>query len=271
MSTNNLMKKTVLITGASSGIGLVIAHKLHQAGFEVFGTSRQPAQHQSQVPFKLLPLDITSQQSIDDLITSFFRETSRLDVLINNAGSLLAGLVEETTLEQGRQQFETNFWGTVQLTQALLPQLRQQRSGQIITISSVAGRVGMPSFGYYSASKHALEGFFKSLRFELQPFNIRVSVVGPAFFKTNIDKNAVLSSLELPDYDSMRGRLNAFVNTTMQQAPTPEPIADKVLKIIANDQPGFSYPVGRGASLLPLFQSLANTQFEKIFRKQAKL
>lgn len=262
------MKKTVFITGASSGIGLVIATRLHEAGFEVFGTSRTPDRHRSQVPFNLLQLDITDPQSVAACVQQLFSKVAKLDVFINNAGSLLSGLIEETTLEQGRQQFETNFWGTVQLTQAVLPYLRRQRHGQIITVGSVLGRIGMPNAGFYSASKHALEGFFKSLRFELSPFNIRVSVVGPSFFKTNIDKNAVLTTAKLTDYDAFRSKVTAFADAGARQAPEPAPIADTVLAIIQAEHPTFNYPVGKGARLFPFFQNLAYKQFEKAFLKQ---
>ena len=128
------MKQTILVTGASSGFGLLIANKLHEIGHHVIGTSRNPEKYQAQLPFRLLPLDIAHEESIDSFSNVlFFSQVKQLDVLINNAGYLLTGLAEETSIESGKQQFDTNFWGTVKLTNALLPYFRKQKHGKIIT------------------------------------------------------------------------------------------------------------------------------------------
>jgi short-subunit dehydrogenase len=169
-------KKTVLITGATSGIGLSIATRLHKNGFEVFGTSRYPDRYENEFPFELLELDVTSQESVDRCVVQLFSRIKNLDILISNAGTILSGNVEEITIEQGKQQFETNFWGSVRVTKAILPYMRQQRFGKIIVTGSLVGLIGAPFSGYYSASKHAIEGFFKSLRFEIKKFNVHVSV-----------------------------------------------------------------------------------------------
>ena len=150
------MTKTILITGASSGFGLMLANKLHQQGFNVIGTSREPEKYADKAPFKLLRLNIDDDKSIQSFIDELFRLTKRLDVLVNNAGYMVTGLAEETPLELGRQQFETNFWGTVKVTNALLPHFRKQKQGQIITVSSIVGLIGPPNLSYYTASKHAV-------------------------------------------------------------------------------------------------------------------
>jgi short-subunit dehydrogenase len=185
------MKQTILITGASSGFGLLIAGKLHESGYTVIGTSRNPEKHQNLVPFKLLALDIADANSIKAFSSQLFAHINQLDVLINNAGFYLSGLAEETTIEQGEKQFDTNFWGTIKLTNELLPHFRKQRFGKIITVGSIMGLLSFPSAAYYSASKHALEGYFKSLRFELNEFNIKVCMVEPMGFKTNIINSSV--------------------------------------------------------------------------------
>ena len=135
------MKQTILITGASSGFGLQVANRLHQSGFNVIGTSRTPDKHQKLVPFKLLTLDIADDSSITSFGKQLFNEIDQLDVLINNAGYYVSGLAEETSIELGRQQLETNFWGTVKLTNELLPQFRRQKHGKIITIGSIIGLI----------------------------------------------------------------------------------------------------------------------------------
>lgn len=168
------MKQTILITGASSGFGLLVANRLHESGYNVIGTSRNPAKYQSRVPFKLLKLDIVDDKSIQSFGKDLFNQISQLDILINNAGFYLSGLAEETTIEQGKKQLETNFWGTVKLTNELLPYFRKQRFGKIITLGSIMGLISLPGGAYYAASKHALEGYFRALRFEVNEFNVKV-------------------------------------------------------------------------------------------------
>jgi short-subunit dehydrogenase len=264
-------KKVILVTGASSGIGLLIATLLHGKGYKVFGTSRYPEKYKNKVPFELLPLDITSGESIRNSLDTLFSKTKNLDVLINNAGYALGGSVEETGIEKAYEQFETNFWGAVKMTKAVLPFMREQRSGKIITIGSLAGLIGMPFESYYSASKHALEGFFKSLRFELKDFNIKVSVVEPEFFKTNIGQASEFVEPSINDYDKMRKSMTDFFTNSIANAPSPEPVAETVLKIIESTNPKYSYRVGRNAKLLPVLQFFSNKLFENGFAKTAKM
>jgi NADP-dependent 3-hydroxy acid dehydrogenase YdfG len=129
LDKDNEMKKTILITGASSGFGLMLANNLHQQGLNVIGTSREPEKYTGTVPFALLRLNIDDDNSIKSFTDELFQHTKQLDVLVNNAGYMVTGIAEETPLEQGRQQFETNFWGTVKVTNALLPHFRAQRHG----------------------------------------------------------------------------------------------------------------------------------------------
>ncbi len=196
--------KTVLITGASSGIGFMVATTLSKHGYRVIGTSRNPEGLKGDLAFELIPLDLTSEKSIQNCVSTFLAKVKKIDVLINNAGIGVCGSAEETSRELAEKQFETNFWGTVQLTKAVLPIMRQQRFGKIITIGSLAGLIGVPFQSYYSASKHALEGFFKSLRFELKSFGIHVSVVEPGFFKTNLHQAFEFAEATIPDYDTIR-------------------------------------------------------------------
>jgi short-subunit dehydrogenase len=261
------MKQTILVTGASSGIGLLIANELHESGYQVIGTSRQPEKYQGKLPFKLLPLDISDDNSIKSFGQQLFSQIQQLDVLINNAGYLVTGLAEETSVELGKQQFETNFWGTVKLTNELLPYFRKQRHGKIITIGSIVGLIGLPSAAYYSASKHALEGYFKSLRFELNQFNIKVSMVEPMGFKTNIGENAVESNGEINDYDMFRQKINAFRKQQFEKAPGPEPVVNTVLKIVKEKNPKFSHPVGKGSSIALTLQKFAYSVFENSILK----
>lgn len=251
------MKQTILITGASSGFGLLIAEKLHASGFLVIGTSRNPEKYQAKLPFKLLPLDIAEDKSIESFAKLLFSQTNKLDVLINNAGYLVTGLAEETSIEIGKQQFETNFWGTVKLTNELLPYFRKQKQGKIITVGSLLGLVSLPNVAYYAASKHALEGYFKALRLELNQFNIRVSMVEPSSFKTNISNSATSAIGNIKDYDVFRQKIAAYSKTQFEQAPGAEPVIDTVLKIINEKAPKYSYPVGKGSSMILTLQRFA--------------
>lgn len=254
------MKQTILITGASSGFGLIVATKLHESGYHVVGTSRNPGK--MQVPFKMLGLDIADDNSIKSFSTELFQHISQLDVLINNAGYYLSGLAEETTVEQGKQQFETNFWGTVKLTNELLPYFRKQRFGKIITVGSIMGLLNFPDAAYYGASKHALEGYFKSLRFELNEFNIKVSMVEPMGFKTGIINNSVVAEGKIDDYDNYRNKIEKFAKDLFDKSPEPTPVVDKLLKIINDKTPTFSHPVGKGASLFWAIQHFTYKTFE---------
>lgn len=264
------MKQTILITGASSGIGLLIANQLHKNGFTVIGTSRDPEKHKANLPFKLLELDISSESSIESFNERLFSQIDTLDVLINNAGYLVRGLAEETPIELGREQFETNFWGTVKLTNQLLPFFRRQRYGKIITVGSFLGLIGLPNVAYYSASKHSLEGYFKVLRFELNEFNIKVSMVEPLAFKTNIGNNAVPSKIKINDYDLFRKQSETFSKNLFDKAPSPEPVVNTVIDIIKQKDPKFNFPVGKGASFILTMQHYAYKAFENSILKDIR-
>jgi short-subunit dehydrogenase len=227
------MSKTILVTGASSGFGLMVANQLHKSGYTVIGTSRNPEKHQSYVPFKLLALDISDGNSISNFTKQLFNEVKKLDVLINNAGFYLSGLAEETTIEQGKQQFETNF----------------------------------PSAAYYSASKHALEGYFKALRFELNEFNIKVAMVEPTGFKTNVISNSISAERQIDDYSSYRKKVEAFAKDLFSKAPEATPVIDVLLKLVEEKNPKFNHPVGKGTSMLLGLQHFTYKTYEKAIIK----
>ena len=262
------MKQTILVTGASSGFGLLIANKLQASGYNVIGTSRNPEKYRDKVPFKLLALDIADDDSIESFIKELFSEVKQLDVLINNAGYLVTGLAEETSIETGKQQFETNFWGTVKLTNELLPYFRKQKKGKIITVGSLLGLVSLPNVAYYAASKHALEGYFKALRLELNQFNIKVSMVEPSTFRTNIGNSATIAKGDIKDYDVFRQKISSYTKTQFNNAPGPEPVMNTVLKIVNEKNPKYSYPVGKGSSMILTLQRFAYSVLENTILKK---
>ncbi len=260
---SNNMKQNILITGASSGFGLLIANELHRKGYNVIGTSRNPEKSESKVPFRMIALDLDSEQSISTLPDRIFKEIGQLDILINNAGFLVSGIAEETPIELGRQQLETNFWGTIKVTNAVLPYFRKQKFGKIITVGSIIGLVSFPNAAYYAASKHALEGYFKALRYELSEFNISVAMIEPSAFKTNIVDNSSTPLNKIEDYNPLRRKIEKFTNELVTQAEDPAIVASKVLKVVETDKPKFRNIVGKGTSVLINLQHFAYGILEK--------
>lgn len=265
------MSKTILITGASSGFGLMLANNLHQKGFNVIGTSREPEQYNGKLPFKLIRLDIDDDASIYSFTEQVLKETKKVDVLVNNAGFMVTGLAEETPMDVARKQFETNFWGTVKVTNALLPLFRKQKSGQIITVSSIVGLIGPPNLSFYSASKHAVEGYFKSLRSELHQFNIKVSVVEPVWFKTKLGQNAVASKgATIADYDALRKKADDATQKGLNDAQSPEAVVSSIVKLIDTKEPKFSNPVGKMSGMIVFLQNFAPKMLEGTMLKELK-
>lgn len=265
------MKKTVVITGASSGFGRMLANKLHREEFNVIGTSRQPDKYAATLPFKLLQLDLEDAMSVTTFAEAVFSHTRQVDVLINNAGYMVTGIAEETPDDVARRQFEANFWGTVRVTNALLPHFRQQNKGQIITVSSIVGLIGPPNLSYYSASKHAVEGFFKSLRFEVEQFNISVSMVEPVWFKTSLGENAVSAEgNSIADYNKYRSQVRAATQKGIDEAEAPDAVVDTIMRLLQTKAPKFSNPVGKMTGMILFLQNYAPKMFESSILKSVK-
>ena len=242
--------KTVLVTGASSGIGRSIATHLAQHGYRVFGTSRQP-QAEVESGLHMLPLDVTDDASVVACVATVLEQAGKLDVLVNNAGVDLVGAVEETALTDAKWIFDTNFFGVVRMTQTVLPHMRVQRSGQIINIGSALGRAGWPFEALYCASKYALEGYTESLRYEMALFGIKVSSVQPGFFRSNISNTQRYPQSPVAEYDAPRARAIELGKKWAETAPDPLPVARKIRQIIESRSPRLRYPVGLEAIFAP--------------------
>jgi len=262
-------QQVVLITGGSSGIGQSIARLLARKDFAVFGASRNPHTAEHAPGVEVLPLDVRSDESVRACVDTLLGRAGRLNVLVNNAGYMLGGAVEEVTIEEARAQFETNFFGTMRTVKAVLPLMRQQRSGTIINISSLAGLVPGPPFcGMYSASKFALEAYTEHLWREVKPFGIHVSLVEPGSIKTKLTSNRQEAAERLGDYDRWRRRALEATRRLEENAPEPTLVADAVLSIIESESPKLRYKVGKDATWLPrLRQILPGSMFEKQLRK----
>src|SRR5256714_12658573 len=230
-----------LVTGASSGIGEATAKRLAMAGYKVYGTSRRGAQS-GQRSFAMLPLDVTRDESVEAAVRELIRLEDRIDLLANNAGFGVAPAgAEESSIEQARSIFETNFFGIVRMTRAVVPYMRKQGGGRIINIGSVLGFLPMPYGALYAATKHAIEGYSESLDHELRTRGVRVSVIEPAYTKTPFDANFLEPDAKLDEYREVRAAVNKRVKEVMATAEQPGVVAEAVLRAASAARPKLRY------------------------------
>jgi len=256
-SKDTMQSKTALVTGASSGIGEATAQRLVMAGYKVYGTSRRAAKA-SQRSFELLPLDVTSDESVAATVGEVLRAEGRIDLLVNNAGFGIApAAAEESSIEQARSIFETNFFGIVRMTRAVVPHMRRQRAGRVINIGSVLGFLPMPYAALYAATKHAVEGYSESLDHELRTWGVRVSVIEPAYTKTGFDANFLEADSKLDEYHEVRASLRKTLTEVMAAADDPGVVADVVLEAASAARPKLRYTAGVRAGRLRLLRRFA--------------
>lgn len=263
--------RVVLVTGASSGIGQATARLLAREGFRVFGTSRKPSAEKAD-GVEMVALDVTSDESAKACVENVLKRGVRLDALVNNAGYELAGAIEETTIDEARAQFETNFFGTLRMVRVVLPHMRQRGSGHIVNMGSLAGIIPVPFLGLYSATKFALEGYTEVLRHEVRPFGVRVSLVEPSFMKTGLQGARRWASEKVPDYAPSKERAIARVTLYEERDPHPESVAATVLRILRSPNPRLRHPVGKNAGAIALGRRLmAESLFERGTRRFFRL
>jgi NAD(P)-dependent dehydrogenase (short-subunit alcohol dehydrogenase family) len=250
------MMQTVLVTGASSGIGKATALLLQREGFTVFGTTRRPDAVGAHA-FPMLALDVRSDASVKECFDALFAKVDHLDVLIDNAGYALTGAAEETTLAEAKAQFETNFFGAVRVVNAALPAMRAARAGKIIIIGSLAGLTAIPFGAFYSATKFALEGYAEALWHELRPFGISVTLVEPGFVRTHLGEASQVAAGPLPVYAAAEKRVLRTIGDAVSRGIAPERVAERVLGIVRSDQPRLRYRVGADATWLPRLKHVA--------------
>jgi NAD(P)-dependent dehydrogenase (short-subunit alcohol dehydrogenase family) len=246
-----------LVTGASSGIGEATAKRLAMAGYKVYGTSRRGVQS-GQRSFAMLPLDVTSDKSVEAAVGDIIQLEGRIDLLVNNAGFGVAPAgAEESSIEQAKAIFETNFFGLIRMTRAVVPHMRRQGSGRIINIGSVLGFLPMPYGALYAATKHAVEGYSESLDHELRTRGIRVSVIEPAYTKTQFDANLLAPDSKLDEYREVRTLLDKVLKEVMATADEPTVVAGVVLQAAMAVRPKLRYTAGGLASRLRLLRRFA--------------
>lgn len=238
------MSKVVLITGGSSGIGKSIGMFLHAKGFVVYGTSRNPEKAEKSV-FELIALDVRDKSSIVSAVNYVIEKSGKLDILINNAGVGITGPIEEIPTEEIKNNFETNLFGPIEVMKAVLPQMRLQKSGLIINITSIAGYMGLPYRGIYSASKGALELITEALRMEVKSFGVHITNVAPGDFATNIAAGRYHAPvIKGSAYETSYGNTLKTMDAHVDSGSNPNEMAEAIYKIIQTPSPKIHYKIG---------------------------
>ncbi|WP_438964638.1 SDR family oxidoreductase [Winogradskyella sp.] len=267
------MSKVVLITGGSSGIGKAIGEFLIKKGFNVYGTSRNPSSYKES-KFPLVALDVTHSQSITNCIDEVLSHTSKIDVLINNAGAGITGPIEEIPEDEIKRNFETNLFGPINVIKAVLPSMRKNKSGLIINITSIAGYMGLPYRGVYSASKGALEIITESFRMELKSFNIEMTNVAPGDFATNIAAGRYHAPvIDNSPYKEQYEASLKMMDEHVDGGNDPNEMAEAILKIINTPKPKIHYKVGvfMQKFSIVLKRILPDKVYEKLLMNHYKL
>lgn len=266
-----LKNKTALVTGVSSGIGREIAQLLAAQGARVFGTVRDPKSAKPIPGVVIIRLDVTDDGSVTEAVQGVTRKGGAIHILVNNAGYALTGALEETSLEEARQQFETNFFGVLRVTNAVLPGMRQAGYGRIVNISSVVGFIPAPFMGMYTASKHAVEGYTETLDHEVRHFGVRAVLVQPFYTKSNINHNGKTAQTHLEAYAANRQRAYDVVVNGIKHGDEPQLVAEAVWRAVTAKSPRLRYPVGKGVFLSRLRRFAPASVFDRGIRKESQL
>ena len=267
------MSKVVLITGGSSGIGKSVGEFLAQKGFKVYGTSRNPDNYPNS-KFPILALDVKKNNTIKQAVNKVIDVEGRIDILINNAGAGITGPIEEIPEEEIKANFDTNFFGPINVIKAVLPQMRMQSSGLVINVTSIAGYMGLPYRGIYSASKGALELVTEAFRMELKNFNIKMTNVAPGDFATNISAGRYHAPLlDNSPYKKPYGETLNLMNAHVDNGSDPNLMAEAILKIINTQNPKVNYKVGEFLQKfsIVLKRILPSKVYEKMLMNHYKL
>jgi NAD(P)-dependent dehydrogenase (short-subunit alcohol dehydrogenase family) len=236
--------RVVLITGASSGIGQACARHLAGRRYQVFGTSRRP-QAGPEEPFEMIPMDVTDEDSVRQGVATVLSRAGRLDAVVNNAGFGFGGALEDTSIEEARELFETNFFGMLRVCRAALPHMRERRAGTIVNVSSLAGLIAQPFVGMYCATKFATEGITEALRMEVRPFGIHVVLIEPGDTRTAFTANRrpTQASQAASPYADNKQRTLAVIEHDEETGSCPEAIARLLERILRARSPRLRYPV----------------------------
>ncbi len=278
-SPNNQQQLVAVVTGSSSGIGLATSLALSKNGYLTYATMRNLAKRDSlqsvadkqHLPIRVVQLDVTDENSIKKAIQSILSESGRIDLLVNNAGYVLTGAFEDIGIDEIKALYETNVFGVIRVTQAVLPIMRKQRSGRIINISSGAGRVGYPGDSAYVSSKFALEGLSESMAFEVEQFGIKTVLVEPGFIRTSIGENiAIAKKSQRPNstYSQMMQRMSSYRGKMLENAPDANLVADVVVEAATAKEPNLRYLAGKDVQqMVAAKKSMSDEEFHKMVKQ----
>lgn len=270
----------VLITGCSSGFGLLAALQFARKGDTVYATMRntsragelEQAKQAESLPIEVAPLDVTDDESVASAVHQIIGKAGRIDVLVNNAGIGGQGPIEETDIEEAKEVFETNFFGALRVIQAVLPHMRKQRSGTIVNVSSLAGRVAPPFEGIYSASKYALEAATEALYYEVHPFGVRMLLIEPGGFETSFGNNRRVARrfTEGSPYQEFHQRFEQAMTRLpgRDEHADPQVVAEAIYNAVYDEEPKLRYLVGQEAEMIGgLRKQMDDAQFEQTMRQ----
>ena len=283
-------EEVAVVTGSSTGIGFETSLALAKNGYLTYATVRKTegggsnqimdiAKNEN-LPLQVIQLDVDNDKSVLDAINKIVTENDRIDVVVNNAGYALVGALEETSMEEIKAQFETNFFGAVRVMQAVIPIMRKQRSGKIVNITSMGGRIAIPLDSIYHATKFALEGLSESIRYELEPFGIKIILIEPGAVGTSFWKNwrmAMKASSSSDNnynspYKQIENNMFESFKKMEQNAIHPSEVAKVILQAVISDNPDFRYVVGKdAAAILETRRSMSDREFQNFMKKQFNL
>lgn len=259
--------RVVIITGVSSGIGRATAEQFTQRGCRVFGTVRNITTARAIPGVTLIEMDIRDEASVLQGIQTVIDLAKRIDVLVNSAGVTLLGALEEASIAEAQTLFDTNLFGLMRVSKAVLPHMRKQGSGRIVNVSSVLGFLPAPYMALYSASKHAVEGLSETLDHEVRQFGIRVALVEPSFTKTNLDINAPQTASRIPDYSKELGVVSQAIQNNVHKAPAPDGVASTIVNAALGAWKMRHTPKGEASLLAKLRRFMPAGPVEKGLRK----
>lgn len=272
-----IKNKVALVTGSSSGMGFATAIMLARAGIHTYASMRNLKKSKTitelasteNLALQVVQLDVIDKKSVKEAITKIVTEKERIDVLVNNAGYGLFGSLEDISIEELKAQFETNFFGVIRVTQLVLPIMRKQKSGTIVNVSSVGGRIGLPVLSAYHSTKFALEGLSESMSYELEPFGIRVVIIEPGVIRTNIMNSSIIAKKaqdpKSPYFSLIQKVENNFKLMMENESSPPEEVAKVILGVVTSENPQLRYTVGNdAATMIQARVSMSDNQFKKM-------
>jgi NAD(P)-dependent dehydrogenase (short-subunit alcohol dehydrogenase family) len=281
-----LQEKVAVVTGSSTGIGYETALTLTKNGFYTYATMHKLDGESEQkianitksenLPLQVIQLDVNNAKSVIDAINRIVKEKGRIDVTVNNAGYALIGAFEETSMDEITAQFETNFFGAIRVMQAVIPIMRKQRSGRIVNITSMGGRIAIPLDSIYHGTKFALEGLSESLQYELEPFGIKIILIEPGAIGSNFWKNlkmaTKISDPNIAVYRQLENNMSEALKQMVQNTIPSSEVAKVILQAVTSDNPAFRYIVGKdAASIIEARGNMSDKEFQNLIKKQFNL